>query len=103
MVRENVPEYDERFRGYGMNKISHIYEMSRRGFQFCVIDHNDAFVVADSHPKSESWQLMYGPGAPIEHRARVAAHYIDFKKQLAQTIGAPMTVNARDQDVLNTG
>lgn len=79
MARAAVPEYDERFRGYGLNKISHLYSVNAKGVAFHVIDHIDAFVVAKEHPKSESWRLMYGPAADAEHRARLAAHFAEFK------------------------
>lgn len=82
MARDCVAQYDERFRGYGLNKISHLYEVAKRGISFYVLDHRDAFVVADRHPRSESWRLMYGPDAEALHRARLATHFANFKVEV---------------------
>jgi len=82
VARADVPAYDERFRGYGLNKISHLYEMSVRGFSFLTIDSTDAFVIAGKHPKSQSWQSCVGPDAEAEQRARLATHYETFKLEL---------------------
>lgn len=32
-----LPLYDERFKGYGMNKISHVMELSLLGYKFVVL------------------------------------------------------------------
>jgi glycosyltransferase-like protein LARGE len=105
--RSRVPMYDERFRGYGLNKISHLYEVNMRGFDFCVIDHLDAFVIAEEHPKSQSWELMYGPGAPLEARARIATHYEIFKEELRVSLAlsrplpvTPVAMRAASADLI---
>ncbi|CAK0898505.1 unnamed protein product [Prorocentrum cordatum] len=85
-ARRLVPAYDERFRGYGLNKISHLYEMSARGFEFYVAEHPDAFVVAEEHPKSSSWSSVYGTGVSFQPRARIAVHYSRFKAELQQQL-----------------
>ena len=49
--------YDERFRGYGLNKVSHLLLLSRRcSFVVCA----GAFAVSPEMQKSESWEKMYG-------------------------------------------
>lgn len=37
--KARLPRYDERFRGYGMNKISHLYEVAASGLHFVVLPH----------------------------------------------------------------
>jgi glycosyltransferase-like protein LARGE len=80
-LRSRVPPYDERFRGYGMNKISHAYEMNARGCTFRTLDAHDTFVVAREHQRSKSWHLMYDAGQE-EQRARLAYHFAQFKTEL---------------------
>lgn len=84
--RQSVPAYDERFRGYGLNKISHLHELSQRGFRFRTCAHPEAFVVAAKHPKSQSWHLVLGPQAEAEQRARIATHYATFKAELKKRL-----------------
>ncbi|CAE7516044.1 Large2 [Symbiodinium sp. KB8] len=84
--RQSAPAYDERFRGYGLNKISHLYELSQRGFRFRTCAHPEAFVVAAKHPKSQSWHLVLGPQAEAEQRARIATHYATFKAELKKRL-----------------
>lgn len=59
--KSSVPAYDERFRGYGMNKISHLYEMAKKGFEFVVVP--NVFVVAAQHAPSKSWERTFGQNA----------------------------------------
>jgi hypothetical protein len=49
--------YDERFRGYGLNKCAHIRNMHQRGVQFRVL--YDHFVVAKEHDRSEAHSQTY--------------------------------------------
>uniref|UniRef100_A0A7S1U5F8 Uncharacterized protein n=2 Tax=Phaeomonas parva TaxID=124430 RepID=A0A7S1U5F8_9STRA len=56
---KDVPLYDERFAGYGMNKVSHLAAVARAtGGLFTVVP--GAFVVAEAHPRSEAWHRIYG-------------------------------------------
>lgn len=56
--RSLVPKYDERFRGYGMNKITHLYEINSMGFKFTVLPH--VFLVTLPHSPSPSYNKTYG-------------------------------------------
>ncbi|KJE88518.1 glycosyltransferase-like protein LARGE1, variant [Capsaspora owczarzaki ATCC 30864] len=50
LVRRDVPRYDPRFLGFGWNKVSHIYELMKRGYQFIVVP--DAFLIHLPHSPS---------------------------------------------------
>lgn len=76
--RRWLPRYDESFRGYGMNKVSHLYECAAKGAAFIVIPTH--FVAAHEHGKSASWQATFGSGANPVQRMRVAAAYSRFKR-----------------------
>ncbi|KAL7518174.1 hypothetical protein ACHAWX_003026 [Stephanocyclus meneghinianus] len=53
--RPMTPYYDERFYGYGKNKIQHISHLRFRGFQFSVLP--QSFVVHHPHPESSVKQV----------------------------------------------
>merc|ERR1712066_569230 len=57
MRKEQVPKYDERFRGYGMNKIIHLLSVDAEGFEFHVLP--EAFVVAGYHERSKDWKRTF--------------------------------------------
>merc|ERR1712046_177473 len=79
------PGYDERFRGYGMNKISHLYELAVSwGVDFFVVCSPEAFVVAPEHKKSQSWRCTYGAEANPQQRTIIAMHYTHFKEELSR-------------------
>jgi hypothetical protein len=46
--KNRLPRYDERFRGYGWNKIQHLYEIAARGAHFIVLPH--VFICGESSP-----------------------------------------------------
>jgi len=55
---DKVPLYDERFQGYRMNKISHIFALHhQQKMKFSVLLGH--FVVADEHERSTSWSKTY--------------------------------------------
>lgn len=51
VVRKNiVPEYDNRFVGFGWNKVSHIMELEAQGYSFIVLP--NAFIIHMPHAPS---------------------------------------------------
>mmetsp|Transcript_25727 Transcript_25727/g.59478 ORF Transcript_25727/g.59478 Transcript_25727/m.59478 type:complete len:538 (-) Transcript_25727:98-1711(-) len=91
-ARESIPAYDERFKGYGMNKIAHTFDMAYQGFNFFVVDHHDAFLIAKWHPRSASSQAMCSKDAERQQLRRVAAHFRIFKEELRSRAGSRSTV-----------
>jgi len=56
----STPPYDERFSGYGKNKIQHVVHLRRLGFSFAVLPLE--FLVHVPHPKSSAkvaWSSSY--------------------------------------------
>jgi len=78
--RKWLPAYDERFRGYGLNKVSHLYAVATQGARFLVLPNH--FVAAHEHAKSSSWQSIYGAEADVMHRMRLTALWRRFKAEL---------------------
>jgi len=59
MASTDIPLYDERFQGYGLNKVSHLAAVSaQKDGEFFVLP--GVFLVAPSHERSESWAKRYG-------------------------------------------
>ena len=48
VIDKGVPRYDNRFVGYGWNKISHIMEVAASGYEFMVL--HDAYIIHVPHP-----------------------------------------------------
>jgi hypothetical protein len=69
------PRYDERFVGYGKNKIEYIHHLRYQGFQFAVLPRE--FLIHFPHPKSTSKQSWLSNST--KHR------YVD--RQFKQFIG----------------
>lgn len=59
VAAQEVPLYDERFQGYGLNKVSHLASIARqKASQFLVLP--GVFLVAPYHERSASWAARYG-------------------------------------------
>lgn len=50
IVQKNVTKYDERFMGFGWNKVSHIMELGAQGYEFVVLP--NAFMIHSPHTPS---------------------------------------------------
>ena len=50
LVQKNVTKYDERFMGFGWNKVSHIMELDAQGYEFVVLP--KAFMIHSPHTPS---------------------------------------------------
>eukprot|EP00850_Spirogloea_muscicola_P020195 SM000209S06374 [mRNA] locus=s209:144545:151960:+ [translate_table: standard] len=78
--RKAVPLYDPRFRGYGMNKIAHLYECAVKGMQFVVL--REHFLVAAPHAKSSAWDRTFGQSKDPFQKLRIQGLYRRFKAAL---------------------
>ncbi|KAK7099228.1 xylosyl- and glucuronyltransferase LARGE2s-like [Littorina saxatilis] len=50
VVRRDIPSFDQRFLGFGWNKVSHIMELDAQGFEFVVLP--NAFIIHMPHAPS---------------------------------------------------
>lgn len=50
VVTSDVVEYNEKFVGFGWNKVSHIMELEAQNYEFLVL--HDAFIVHKPHAPS---------------------------------------------------
>ena len=80
--------YDERFTGYGYNKIAFTQALHAAGFRYEVL--KSGFLVARSHPRSQYWHRVYGPSADSYTKALIKAIYARFCSELGQQrVGHP--------------
>ena len=82
LVTRNVTKYDERFVGFGWNKVSHSMELNAQGYEFVVLP--DAFVV----------HMPHGPSLDIanfrsrkQYRDCVQVLKREFQRELADKYG----------------
>ncbi|KAL7541976.1 hypothetical protein ACHAXR_011397 [Thalassiosira sp. AJA248-18] len=83
MASADVPLYDERFQGYGLNKVSHLATIaSQKGPRFFVLP--GVFLVAPAHNRSESWAERYGTKSDENGFNKLALKglYYNFTKNL---------------------
>ena len=67
---------DQRFRGYGLNKVCHAVAMASAGYSFKVAPWAETLVVAREHEKSAAYKATYGPACTDPLQAlRVQALY----------------------------
>ncbi|VEU35649.1 unnamed protein product [Pseudo-nitzschia multistriata] len=88
--RPLAPYYDERFYGYGKNKIELVSHLRRSGYEFSVLP--EGFIVHNPHPESatkETWKRngsgaepKDGPGTTEKLHSAMDALYRDFMKEL---------------------
>ncbi|XP_005089411.2 LARGE xylosyl- and glucuronyltransferase 1 [Aplysia californica] len=50
VVRQDIPTYDQRFLGFGWNKVSHIMELDAQGYEFVILP--NAFIIHMPHAPS---------------------------------------------------
>ncbi|GLI62508.1 hypothetical protein VaNZ11_005164 [Volvox africanus] len=87
--RDQVPLYDERFRGYGLNKVQHAYHMWAAGFHFRVLTKH--FCVTVPHTRSVSYRAIFGTAADPQQRLRVEQLYEQFKQDMYSMYGLHYT------------
>jgi len=83
-----LPRYEERFHGYGKNKIQHVVHLRYAGWSFSVLGRS--FLTHFPHHKSAARVKWEGETvSKTEHRAKMDALYQDFLKTLLRTYGSP--------------
>lgn len=97
MASEDVPLYDERFQGYGLNKISHLASVAAaKGGEYLVLP--GVFLVAPTHERSESWGKIYGnPQSKENKQNRMALKdlFNDFLMNLKKGLPPVVSDNTR--------
>ncbi|XP_067940014.1 xylosyl- and glucuronyltransferase LARGE2s-like [Watersipora subatra] len=80
--RERVPKYDERFFGFGWNKVSHIMEVDAQGFKMVVLPH--AFIIHTPH--APSLDISQYRSSPV-YRKCLKTLKKEFQKDLSRSYG----------------
>jgi len=80
-----VPYLDERFHGYGLDKVSWVTTWRRLGYRFAVLP--EGFAVHNPHPKSNAFsEFIHGLGKEMREL------YREFEGELNATFPLP-TIN----------
>lgn len=82
----SMPRYDERFKGYGLNKVQHTYAAASSGFRFKVLPQH--FLITARHKKSPSWNSAFGTSQDADHLKKVIGMYECFKAEVASAMPA---------------
>ena len=102
MVSADVPLYDERFQGYGLNKVSHLATVAaHKGEQFFVLP--GVFLLASAHERSESWSNRYGTRSDDETKFNqlvLKGLYYNFMKNLEDGNGPIVSENTKSKERL---
>jgi hypothetical protein len=81
-----APRYDERFFGYGKNKIQYIQHLRFAGFKFAVLPRE--FLIHTPHPKSAAKVHWL---SDRQTHSKVDAQYLRFMNDLAKKYKTPPT------------
>ncbi|CAM9624252.1 unnamed protein product [Ectocarpus sp. 12 AP-2014] len=93
MNRLLVPAFDERFEGYGRNKVIFFYGLHSLGFSFTV--EHGLFLVHAPHERSESWRRTFDREAVAELSLPAKGHHSErFAAILEQYKVAKGEINA---------
>ena len=111
-LREQLPPFDARFRGYGLNKVIHAYAMAAAGFRFMVlpgvppgpvaatpVDAGCGFVAAAEHPAR---RLRHERGR-IEPRVVVENHHPHMMRRAAQRSAVDKVEHGHRDDAQQRG
>ena len=82
-LKQTLPSYDERFKGYGGNKISHLYEVAHRGAHFIVLP--DVFIIARQHSDSTSKKAWKETNGVQERKLMLSKFKDDVHKRWSIT------------------
>mmetsp|Transcript_26649 Transcript_26649/g.83578 ORF Transcript_26649/g.83578 Transcript_26649/m.83578 type:complete len:421 (-) Transcript_26649:37-1299(-) len=93
--RRLAPRFDERFRGYGLNKCSFFRHWHALGCRFEVLVHGGHFVAAAPHPRSEAWLRTYGQEADPQEALKLALLWRIFSRGLPDAEPDGRGVNAQ--------
>eukprot|EP00903_Cladosiphon_okamuranus_P014200 g13193.t2 len=81
-----TPLYDERFRGYAMNKVAHLLSLASGSpgismpAEFVVL--RKGFVFSLPHARSPGWEETYGPHADPHRRYQIKALWSKFQDEV---------------------
>ncbi|XP_065174464.1 uncharacterized protein LOC135804507 isoform X1 [Sycon ciliatum] len=103
-----MPAYDESFRSYGMNKVSHTIELSVAGYQFVVLP-NAWAVHLPHHESASSKKFMQDPYERLKNRLvrfqfiLALQHKYNLTQCVTAAASASVTGLQHDGDISNPG